>query len=341
MKLAITTGLLFLFPFTALLAQNTPPEPEPLRDQMKELLKTEPFNVGVLLETTANFSLEDDNFNGGRGFGLGTARLSAGGRTDQNFSYKLQMDFRSSPSVVDAQMSYHFSDDFQLRTGMQKPFLSADLDPNPGVTDFLNRARLVGAMLNTREVGVTGIGNAGNVNYRLGIYNGTGRSVSNDNKFFYTARAEYKQETDNGGLAVGANLGYNQTENESVGNTGQVSAGDRAIYGAYAKYETDAGWFGTAEFLQTTFDRTSDGQEETVTGYYVTLGNKISDKSEVLVRWDHLQTDVTDTSSELLVFGWTHYATSLVSFKVNALARVGDDIQDDQFGIAGGFQFQF
>src|SRR5690554_5764153 len=112
MKLAITTGLLFLFPFTALLAQNTPPEPETLRDQMKELLKTEPFNVGVLLETTANFSLEDDNFNGGRGFGLGTARLSAGGRTDQNFSYKLQMDFRSSPSVVDAQMSYHFSDDF-------------------------------------------------------------------------------------------------------------------------------------------------------------------------------------------------------------------------------------
>lgn len=337
MKLLITFGLFILMPFTALFAQN---QPEPLAGQMEEMFKTDPFSVGILLQSTANFSLEDDSFNGGRGFGIGATRLSIDGSIDQNYTYKLQLDFRNSPSVMDALAGYRFSDEFGLRAGMQKPFLSADLDPNPGATEFISRARLVGAMLNTREIGVTGMGNAGAANYRLGIYNGNGRSFANDNKFFYTARIGFRPEINTGTVDVGVNLGYNRTELENVGGSGVISDGDRAIYGAFVKYDSDE-WFGTAEFLQSRFDRAIDGQEETITGFYITAGNHVTERSDLLVRWDHLDYDIIDNSSELIVLGWNHQATRLISFQVNGLARVGDDTADNQYGVAANFQFQF
>lgn len=337
MKIATTIALFCMMPLTALYAQTAP---EPLSDQMEEILKTDPFSVGILLQSTANFSLEDDNFNGGRRFGLGATRLSFGGTVDQNYTYKLQLDFRNTPSVMDANVGYIFSDEFQLRAGMQKPFLSADLDPNPGDTEFISRARLVGAMLNTREVGVTGLGNAGDVNYRFGIYNGTGRSVVNDNNFFYTARVGFAPELNEGELNIGVNLGYNRTEFEPVGNTGQVSSGDRAIYGAFAKYDSEK-IFGTLEVLRSEFERANDGLDETITGFYLTVGSHITEKSDLLVRLDHLSFDVVDSSSELLVFGWNYQATRLISFQVNGLARIGDDNLDNQYGLAGNFQFQF
>jgi len=58
---------------------------EPLADEMRNLLKSEPFNVGILLQSTANFSLTDDGFNNGRRFGLGATRLRFGGSVDGGF----------------------------------------------------------------------------------------------------------------------------------------------------------------------------------------------------------------------------------------------------------------
>ncbi|MEX0661807.1 MAG: porin [Balneolaceae bacterium] len=322
-----------LFSSTTLFAQNN----EPLADEMKDLLKNDPFNVGILIQSTANYSFEDDGFNGGRNFGLGVARLRFGGNLDNNFSYVFQMEFLRQLSVIDLALGYEFSDQFKIVAGAQKPDIGLDLQPNPGDTDFINRARLVGTMLNTREIGISGQGSIENFDYNISVFNGQGLNTNNDGNFMYLAKVGYSKDLGgNQSLYVGGNGFLNTTENEAVGNTGFVSDGDRIAYGIFAEYDSDE-WFGSVELLGTNFE--TGVIDETITGFYTTAGNKVTEKDEILARWEHQSFDVLDISSNLFTIGWNHQATSVISFQVNALTEFIDG--NESFGLSGNFQFQF
>ena len=57
------------------------------------------------------------------------------------------------------------------------------------------------------------------------------------------------------------------------------------------------------------------------------------------MRIDHISYNEVDSSSNLFVLGWNHQATSVISFQVNALAEF--DENEEYFGLAGNFQYQF
>lgn len=336
LKIIYTSLLILLITSTGLFAQ----EREPIADQLMEMMKNDAFSVSMLLQTEAVLSFQDDNYNGGRAFGLGATRLDFSGRVDNGFNYKLQLDFNRASNLMDARIGYHASDQFRIVTGLTKPALNRDLDPSPANTDFIDRARLVGAMMNPREIGVAVLGDIGNIHYNFGMYNGTGFSRSNDNRFMYTGRLAVGTETDNGSFHAGFNGAFNQTRNESVGNTGLVSQGDRVLYGAFLEYNSRP-VFGTIEFMQTRFDAQNfGGAEETITGFYATLGTNVSDKSQLLVRWDQLDFDLRERTSDLFVFGLNYQATRLISFQANLLAQF-DEGEDGKYGLAGVFQFHF
>lgn len=333
MKRLLLCFLFLMIFFLDLFAQ------EPLADRMRENLKSEEFNVGFLLQSLANFSFTDEEFNGGNKFDIGATRLTFGGSVDNGFLYKMQMDFRRTVSILDAQVGYAFSDDFRIITGAFKPFLSIDLDPNPGAADFINRARQVRAMMNSREIGITALGESGNLNYRVGMYNGNGLSRTNDGGFLYTARLGYLIPSENSEFRIGFNGAVNQTEMERVGNTGLISTGDRVLYGFFLQYDSET-IFGDFEFLQTQFDTPEPDIDETITGFFATLGTHLSEKTDLLARWDHLEFDEFGQSSELLIFGLNHQATRLISFQTNLLTFIPES-GDTQVGLSGNFQFQF
>jgi hypothetical protein len=334
-KLLILLTLLFI-PLTLLHAQT---ETSVVSD-MEDRFKSEEFNVGLLLQSIAVLSLDDDNFNGGRQFELGATRLDISGQLPSNFMYRMQLDFRRSPSILDAQVGYRFSDQFRVVAGASKPFLSADLDPSPANTDFINRARLVGTMMNSREIGVTALGESEGFNYRLGMYNGNGLQGGNDNRFLYTARFGYSVALESEGTVdFGVNGAINTSQSERVGNSGLFSSGDRTIYGAFVKYDSDT-FFGTIEFLQTDFEVQGVDLDETITGFYATVGNNISEQNQLLARWDHLSYDILGNDSNRVVLGWNYQATQLVSFQVNGLLQFNDGV-DNQAGISGNLQFHF
>lgn len=332
----ITAFLLFLTGSLTTLELNAQ-EREPLTDEMRNVLKSNPFNVGFLLQSTANFSLTDDNFNGGNRFGLGATRLKFSGNVDGGYNYNLQLDFRRNPSVIDAAIGYKASDSFALTAGLQKPDIGLDLQPNPGATDFISRARLIGTILNSREVGISASGVFENFDYTVSVFNGTGFSLNNDDRFMVAAKGAFSIDLENdGSLYIGANGALNGTRGEQVGFLS--SQGDRLIYGAFLDYESE-NWFGAAELLMTTFESNQVQDDETITGAYVTVGNSVTEKDQFLVRWDHIGYNERDFKSNLFVFGWNHQATSVISLQANALGQFTDG--EESFGLAGSFQFQF
>ncbi len=336
MKKLFLLSLLMFVSFTLLQAQTE----SSIVSDMEDRFKSEEFSVGLLLQSVGVFSLDNDNFNGGRQFELGATRLDIQGQLPSDFMYRMQLDFTRNPSILDAQVGYSYSDRFRVIAGAFKPFLSADLDPSPANTDFINRARLVGSMMNSREIGVTVMGESEGLNYRFGMYNGNGLQGGNDNRFLYTARLGYSVPLENEGTVdFGLNGAINTSVAEQVGNTGLTSAGDRLIYGAFVKYDSDT-FFGTVEFLQTDFELLGSGLDETITGFYATVGNNVTDQSQLLVRWDHLSYDLTGVDSNRVVLGWNYQATQLVSFQVNGLLQFNDDI-DNQAGLSGNLQFHF
>lgn len=336
MRKSLLISLFTLFISTSVFAQNLVSNDG---EELREKLKTEQLNVGLLLQSFGVFSFQDDAFNGGKRFGLGATRINLQGELPSKFIYRLQLEFRNSPSVLDAQIGYKFSESFTLIAGQFKPFLSADLDPSPADTDFINRARLVGGMMNSREIGLTAMGEAGQFNYAIGLYNGYGRSTVNDNRFMYTVRAGYTHELNNGDLSIGLNGALNTSQFEQVGNSGLISVENRILYGIYAKYDSDS-WFGTVEFLQTEFERFDIGEDETITGFYATVGNNVTEQDQILARWDHLSYDIQQASSNRFVLGWNRQITDLISVQVNMLGQFSEFV-DDQFGMSGNLQFHF
>jgi len=339
LKISIKSSLIFCLLLLMSIGTLRAQDQEPLTDQMRDILKSDPFNVSFLLQSTANITLKDDDFNAGNGFGLGATRLKFSGNVDGGYNYNLQMDFRRNPSVFNAAIGYRASEGFGIKAGMQKPDIGLDLQPSPGKTVFINRARLVGEILNSREVGISASGQIDPFDYTVSLFNGTGRSLTNDDNVMFAAKGAFTIDLENNGfLYFGANGAINGTEGEQVGRLGQFSQGDRLIYGAFVDYESDT-WFGAAELLMTTYESNQVPDDETITGAYLTVGNNVTEKNQLLARWDHIGYNETDYKSNLFVFGWNHQATSVISFQVNALGQFDDG--EEFFGLTGNFQYQF
>lgn len=331
----IATVILFTFTISNLYAQSD----EPLAEQLTERFKTEPMNLGILVRTIGNFSFEDDRFLNGRQFGLANARLRFRGTVDQGFTYDLQMEFNRQSSILDLNVGYRFSERAHIIAGAQKPEIGLDLSMGPGNTALISRARLIGIMLNSREIGVSLRGDLGDLDYTVGMFNGYGLNRTNDNNFMYMAKLGYTIQSETSRIYLGGNAALNTSMDETVGNSGLISREDRWIYGGYIDYDSDT-FFGALEFLETTFDRVGQPGDETITGFYATAGYKISDRNEILARWDHISFDTDESrGSERVILGWNHYATSLVKLQLNFITEF--DGNNEHYGLAGTFQFQF
>lgn len=341
-KILLSVILMALLGVSGVQAQQSDSS-EPLADQLTERLKSDVFSLGILSQSVFTFSFADEDFNGGRAYDLGAQRVDMRGTLDGSFTYRMQLEFRNNPAILDAQLGYIYSDKFRVVAGAFKPFTSIDLDPGPGDTDFLNRAQHVGAMMNSREIGVTAIGDSENFSYRIGMYNGTGLSRSNDNRFMYTARFAYKTDLGGADFTAGITAFLDQTRNSPVGNSRLNSAEDRFLYGGHMKFDSDT-FFARAEFLQTRFDAVQladeENNRETITGFFATLGYIINPKNEVLGRIDYLGYNLLDTNTNLFTIGWNHQATRMFSFGVNLLIET-DENDNTRSGLAGQMQFQF
>lgn len=327
--------MLFLIPAT-LIAQ----EDEPESGQFFEKFKSEEFNVGALFQMGGVYSIYNDGFNGGRKYDLKTARLYIEGDVESKLNYRFKLDFGEQISIREAYIGYRLTNYLRFNAGAVKPYLSRDLEADLGSVALINRARHTSIMTNKREIGVTLIGDHRFINYRLGVYNGTGLTGENDSRFLYTSRIGIVLGIWDTEIHLGVSGALNMTNSVLVGNTDLLNANDQFIYGGYLEFRS-TNFFSTFEFLQTRFNALNlQGREETINGLYGTLGVNLGRKNQLLTRVDYIDFNLMNQISERVIVGWNYQATNLLTFRLNILAQFDND-KAEQFGVESVLQLQF
>lgn len=139
------------------------------------------------------------------GFDIRRARLDVKGNISPYWSYRVQFDLAGTPKLIDAYAELKLNDYFNFTIGQAKiPFSLENLtssnkleliDRSQAVEALVARGKDVGGNQNGRDIGIQvggtilKIKDRPIVDYRLGIYNGSGiNAVDNNEKKDYAAR---------------------------------------------------------------------------------------------------------------------------------------------------------
>ena len=285
---------------------------EPLLDQFRDHLKSESFSLGIFARLLASF--EEDRENGGNGFSIGAARVSARGRLDRSLSYMVQTELISDRVLLDARLSYHLNQQFRIDAGLFKSPFSAEFLISSSRTDFLRRSRAVRALAPNRQIGIALHGNTSDnfLNIDLGLFNGNGRVYggNDDDAFLYTGRATMHPAS---GIDIGVNAVYNDRE----------AGGWSASWGGDVRIEL-ARLLLTGEAL---FGRSTlaEGTDLEASGYQATIGYTIAPGHQVLVRQESFFSDAEPVDRHFLVVGYSYFISSAFKMQINYFAPLDTD----------------
>lgn len=347
MKNKARTALLFPHPalvilfFILFVPKNSSAQDEPKADQIKAVIQHEAFTVNALIQVGFRYSLEDDKFQGGRTFEAANARLSFRGLIDNDFYYRVFFNLVREPNLLDAFIGYRHSSALRITAGAMKPKQTQDFIPDPGSTDFIDRTVITGLLVQSRELGVSVEGDIEGLYYFGGLFNGSRLLSNNNNKFYGIGRIQYNIKSIlPGSLKIAAQGSYGDSKDIRSGNRGPILRGKRMIYGGDLRLETSrlllaaeylAGKLETVELVE---------KEETISGYYITGGYSILDKTMILARWQSWGYKQKDFIDNQLTLGINHNFTGIASFQLNFDAYLPDAGQE-QYGLSAILQVQF
>lgn len=316
---------------------------------LKNNLRQEYFTVNMLMQTEGRYSIGDEKIYGGSQFGVANARVSISGKLDNGFFYRLYTNFSSEPELLDAFIGYKLGEGLRITTGKMKPKQTLDYIPNPGATDFIDRAVITGKLVASREVGVAISGNPGNVSYYAGAFNGRNPfETPKKDDLYFIGRLQYTfSELLPGFVQIAVNGSHGGSASRNMGGSGPPNSGKRTTYGADFRLESNS-WIIAAEYLAGEYQRfinPNKSPDEKMNGYYTTLGYSVNEDVTILSRWqnyslDNQEINVYDTSSDMLTLGLNIQTTEFISFQVNAEMLMPES-GDNQFGLSGVFQLQF
>ena len=306
-------------------------------DALKDMLKSESFSLGMLIQSRAVFSFDE---NGARGFSVPQARFKGSGSLDGGFNYKLHFDVADGFTLLDAEIGYAINEQSTLTVGAQKPGISYEFLTGPNKIDFVTRSLVVTALTQNRDFGARLSGNyASGFNYSLGVFNGNGLNANDNNKFYYAARFAYETEVQgDGSFVAGVNGSYGEQSNTPISSgTLPNIDGERTIFGGDFRFENST-FILASEVLAANLEYTGFNEADNVMGLHVTGGLKL-DKSELLARYDNLSSDFRN-DQDRIVLGFTRYPTSQTAFRINYLVPL-DDSSFDNHGLALNYQIEF
>ena len=316
-----------------------PAQDESSVQQLKAHFQHEALTVNALVQSGFRYSLSDDTFQGGRTFEAANARLSFRGIFDDKFYYRIFYNLVSEPNLLDAFIGYRHSDGLRISAGAMKPKQTQDYIPDPGSTDFIDRTHITSLLVQSREIGVAAQGDINGLYYFAGLFNGNKLRPNNNNSFYGIGRVQYKiQDLIPGTLQMALQGSHGNSLNVRSGKSGPRLQGERTIYGADARWETDALLL-AAEYLAGQLETTEYAKEH-IDGYYVTAGCNIWHNTTLLGRWQSWGGDGRNYRDQQLTIGLNHTISTFTRFQFNVDAYFPERA-DSQHGLSFLLQIQF
>ena len=319
-----------------------------------------PVEIGGLLRVGAR--AHADSAAGAEGFRLFESRLKVSGRVGLVFDYKFVTRYDASKDafrIHDAMVKMPLIPEFELSFGMFKPYFGYEATQGRDEITFLQRSQAATAIRPDRQIGVQAGGQAleGRLTYGAGLYNGNGRSVTNDgDNYMFAGRVQFNSIGtiafyDELVVQAGASLGYSKDTSASLG-TGIVTgdraaapritsdfAGSRLFWGA----DVEVSWHNlklTGEYARADFDLdaplSGGGPAETEAyGGYVQFGYRPWGLFEGVVRYDGFQ-PALGADRKFMVFGLNMYPDGYAKFGLQYASALDDSpnaptLSDGQF----------
>lgn len=306
--------------FTIGFLSPLPAQETPRYDEFAAAFKKESFSIGALLQVVGD-AQSQRTAPGQNGFSIANLRLKFYGKLDGGFSYFLQTSHLNVPSILlDAFMSYVIIDHVSIDAGLMKAPFSKEYLTSAADIDFVNRSQGVSALKLGRQAGIQAKGEmgAGMVKYRAGIFNGNTGSAGNDNSdFLFAGRASLfpLAESKSNTLEIGINGG--RSFDKSVIIQSVRFSGVRTIAGGDIRWTTEKILF-SCEYVTTEFNFTGGGTR-TPEGYQVTGGYMITEKSQLLLRYDSYRSHGLGTDSDLFIAGFNLWPTNVTGLQINLI----------------------
>ena len=218
----------------------------------------DPIEFGGLLRT--GFRVDPEETSRGDGFELFDVRARVSGQVSLVFDYLLQVEYDTADRtfrLLDAAALIPLIPEFEISVGLFRPAfgLEAGLESDRGDLTFLERSQATEAIAPGRQVGLSVGGSVfdGRLTYGAGVFNGNGRTASNDGDgFMYSARALFNSIGtiafyEDFMIQVGASIAHSKDSEAPLGpglggapipepfTDPPLYAGKRLMYGADVK----------------------------------------------------------------------------------------------------------
>jgi phosphate-selective porin len=279
------------------------------------------------------------------GFDIRRARLDVKGNISPYWAYRVQFDLAGSPKLIDAYAELKLNDYFNFTIGQAKIPLSLEnltssnklelIDRSQAVEALVARGKDVGGNQNGRDLGIQLGGTIVKVkdrpvlDYRLGIYNGSGINTTDNNekKDFATRLIVHPVA----GLDIGAAL-YNGSRYIAEVKTGTVVTtpaknADRNRYGFDLNYDLKNLAI-RGEYLHGTDDQTDRE------GYYIQGGYYfLQKKLQLIAKYDFYDANKSkaDDASTWYVLGanYNFNANTRLQFNYTIKQEEGTSIDNN------------
>lgn len=259
-------------------------EEERPADDVLEHVRAQQPEIGLLFQTVADFQWERPE--GGDGFAIGAARLSASGRFVERWSYKAQVDFIRSPVLLDLKLGHRVAPQLMLNAGLFKAPFGGETLRSSSRLDFVRRSRVAG-LAPGRQIGLDAtLQLTDALQLRGGAFNGNGRTVSgnDDRTLLYATRLEYDREVGAARVRAGIDGTFEQMTRP------QHTDESRGVWkaGGDLRYETPR-FLAAAEvtYEDQAFDEAGQLLDDAF-GYFLTLGfAPFTPSTMLLARWDY------------------------------------------------------
>ncbi|MDD4919401.1 MAG: porin [Bacteroidales bacterium] len=269
-------------------------------------------------------------------FDIRRARLDFKGEPAKWFDYRLQVDFASSPKIIDAFVRFKIHPMFNVQAGqfklafsLENPYGPLDLETleNSQVVSYLSGFNdLAGSKAAGRDIGVAVYGGFFKqdgyniVDYFVGLYNGTGINVKDNNKHKdFAGRINI-----NPIRPVTLSAFY---YNGKIGPDGELAP--RTRYGFGARYDDGKILFRGEYIKGKTNQKDSDG-------FYLLAGYTIAGKFQPLFKYDYMRLDLKDENSRQINYlvGFDYWPHSMFRLQVNYTYRTFIQ-KDNNSGLLG------